>query len=150
MRDIWRQPAPAGMGVTNVSKQLTPRHYAEEAGDPTRTLLLLRAWALWRAGQGGWASLQRGRARHFKEQEVLLERDIKALGASCKLLGPRNANSLLRGWAPEAVARLLHFMASVWPALRGELTDYRPAWFWVKRLNTYISYTLASQRRRLR
>ena len=94
MRDIWRQPAPAGMGVTNVSKQLTPRHYAEEAGDPTRSLLLLRVW---RAGQGGWASLQRGRARHFKEQEVLLERDIKALGASCKLLGHRKANSLLRG-----------------------------------------------------
>ena len=106
MRDIWRQPAPEGMGVTNVSKQLTPRHYAEGADDPTRSLLLFRAWALWRAGQGGWASLQRGRARHFKEQEVLLERDVKALGAPCKLLGNRKANSLLLAWTPEVVARL--------------------------------------------
>ena len=108
MQQIWRQPAPAGMGDTNWSKQLTPRHFAEDIGDPTRSLLLLRAWALWRAGQGGWASLQRGRSRHFKEQEVLLERDIKALGARCKLLGNRKANSLLKGWAPEVVERLLN------------------------------------------
>ena len=76
------------------------------ADDPTRSLLLLRAWALWRAGQGGWASLQRGRARHFKEQEVLFERDVKALGAPCKLLGNRKANSMLLSWTPEVVARL--------------------------------------------
>ena len=106
MRDLWRQPAPAGMGTSNGSKQLTPRHYGEEADDPTRSLLLLRAWALWRARQGGWASLQRGRSRHFKEQEVLLERDVRALGAPCRLLGNRRANSSLLAWAPEVVARL--------------------------------------------
>ena len=106
MRDLWRQPAPAGMGTTNWSKQLTPRHYAEGADDPTRTLLLMRAWALWRARQGGWDSLQRGRSRHFQEQEALLERDVKAMGAPCRLLGCKKANSLLAAWVPELVARL--------------------------------------------
>ena len=69
-------------------------------------MLLLRAWALWRAAQGGWASSQRGRARHFQEQEVLLERDIKSLRAPCGLLGDRKANTLLRSWVPQLVERV--------------------------------------------
>ena len=106
MREVWRQPQPAGMGTTSVTKQLTPRHFGEGPDDPTRTVLLLRAWALWRAGQGGWASAQRGRSRHFTEQEALLERDVEALAAPCRLLGHKKANSLLAAWAPELVARL--------------------------------------------
>ena len=106
MRDVWRAPAPAGMGTANVSRQVTCRHFAEGADDPVRSVLLLRAWALWRAAQGGWAFSQRGRARHFQEQEVLLERDIKALDAPCRLLGDKKANTLLRTWVPQLVVRL--------------------------------------------
>ena len=106
MRDVWRAPAPAGMGAANASRQVTARHYGEGTDDPVRSVLLLRAWALWRAAQGGWASSQRGRARHFKEQEVLLERDIKALHAPCGLLGDRKANTVLRSWVPQLADRL--------------------------------------------
>lgn len=102
----WRQPLPAGMGATNWSKSITPRLVGEERSDPTITVLLLRAWAVWRARQGGWADLQRGRARHFKDQESLLEKDIKSLGSKCRLLGSRKANDLLKAWAPELVHRL--------------------------------------------
>jgi len=106
MRDVWRMPAPGGMGAASPTRQVTPRHYEETVGDPVRSVLLLRAWCLWRARQGGWAYAQRGRARHFREQEVLLERDVKALGSRCRLLGHRKANHLLQGWVPEIVARL--------------------------------------------
>ena len=106
MRDAWRSPAPVGMGTSNTTRQVTPRHYEESSGDPIRSLLLLRAWSLWRARQGGWANAQRGRSRHFREQEELLERDVKALGSRCRLLGNRKANNLLQGWVPEIVARL--------------------------------------------
>ena len=106
MRHEWRALAPEGMGVVNVTKQVMPQHYGEKCGDPVLSLLLLRAWAIWRARQGGWANAQRGRGRHFKEQEVLLERDVKALASPCRLLGHRKANAMLLSWAPEVVARL--------------------------------------------
>ena len=106
MRDMWRAQSPEGMGATNCSKQLTPRHFGEPVEDPTITLLLLRAWAIWRARQNGWASLQRGRARHFKEQEVLLEHDINALSSPTWGLGHKKANVILAGLAPDLAARL--------------------------------------------
>ena len=89
-----------------MTKRVTPRHFEETREEPTRSLLLLRAWALWRAAQGGWAYSQRGRARHFREEEVLLERDIRALNAPCRLLGDKKANALLRSWVPQLVVRL--------------------------------------------
>ena len=95
------------MGTNNVSKQVSVRLLGEPRGDAGRTLLVLRAWALWRARQGGWADQQRGRSRHFKEQDALLERDIRDLGAPGKLLGHSKANSALRAWTPEIVDRLL-------------------------------------------
>ena len=106
MRDVWRAPAPAGMGAAGASKQVTARHYGEGTDDPVRSVLLLRAWSLWRAAQGGWAASQRGRARHFEEQEVLLERDIKSLHYPGNLLGHQKANSMLRAWLPHLVDRL--------------------------------------------
>ena len=107
VRDLWRQPPPRGMGTATLSKQVTPKQYGEQCDDPVRSLLLLRAWALWRARQGGWATAQRGRARHFREQEVLLEREVRSLQAKCKLLGNRKANAVLSEWAPDVVQRLL-------------------------------------------
>ena len=107
VRDCWRKPLPEGVGTTNVSRQLTPRHYGEGCDDPVRSLLLARAWALWRARQGGWADSQRGRARHFREQEILLERDVRSLHSECLMLGDKKANSLLKGWAPDIVAKLV-------------------------------------------
>ena len=92
--------------AAEVTRTVTPRHYGEKCGDPVRSLLLLRAWAIWRARQGNFANAQRGRARHFAEQEALLERDVRALGSRCGLIGNRKANVLLQGWVPEIVARM--------------------------------------------
>ena len=92
--------------LAEVTRTVTPRHYEEKCDDPVRSLLLLRAWTIWRARQGSFANAQRGRARHFAEQEALLERDVRALGSRCGLVGNRKANTLLQGWVPEMVARL--------------------------------------------
>ena len=89
-----------------MSKQITPSHYGWTRAEPTRGVILLRAWALWRARSRGWSELKRGRARHFEEHELLLERDIRALEAPCQMLGNPKANALLREWAPAVVARL--------------------------------------------
>ena len=55
MRHGWREPGPVGMGTTNCTKQVTPRLVGDSRSDPIRSLLLLRAWALWRSRQNGWA-----------------------------------------------------------------------------------------------
>jgi hypothetical protein len=38
-----------GMGISALSKTLTPWHYGDTMDDPWRTLIVLKAWALWRA-----------------------------------------------------------------------------------------------------
>lgn len=107
MRRGWRQSPPDGMGGNSPTKQVLPRNLDETRQEPTRSLLVLRAWALWRARQGGWAQAQRGRARYFREQEDLIVREVQALGAPGQLLGNSKADALLRAWAPEVVERLL-------------------------------------------
>ena len=104
IRKGWRRPFPVGMGTTRLSKSITPTLVGDQRSDPTRTVLLLRAWALWRARKDGWADHQRGRARHFKELADLLEKDIKSLGY--RLLGDQSADKLLNTWVPELVERL--------------------------------------------
>ena len=89
-----------------MSKQVAPRDYGEAREDPVRSLLLLRAWALWRARKDGWADARSCRTEHFNEKDSLLERGVKALGAPCRLLGNSNANLALREIAPSLVARL--------------------------------------------
>ena len=42
----------------------------------TVTLLLLRAWMLWRAHRDGWANAKECRKRQFAEERQSLERDI--------------------------------------------------------------------------
>ena len=106
MRHHWRKQQPEGMGIIRVTKQVTPRHFDEKRSEPTRSVLLLRAWALWRAHQAGWANKQRGRSRHFADQAALLERDIKALGAPCGFLGHKKADNMLQSWVPDIVERL--------------------------------------------
>ena len=87
------------------SKYLTPAHYGEDSCKPVATLLLLRAWMLWRARQDGWATARPSRERQFIEDEAALKRDISKLqpkpgGA----LGCKKADALLRNWAPSVLA----------------------------------------------
>ena len=105
-RAAWCSPAPKGIGTSSVTKTLTPRHYGDSLDDPIKSLLLLRAWCIWRASQHGWADASRGRSRHFKDQAELLEQDVKALGSKDRLLDSGRANTLLKSWVPKIVARL--------------------------------------------
>ena len=43
---------------------------------------------------------------HIDEQEAMLERGVRALGATCRLLGDPAANVALRDVAPQIVTRL--------------------------------------------
>ena len=90
-----------------MSKRVTPRDFGETRADPVRSLLVLRAWAVWRARHRGWADARPCRKRHFDEQHARLLEDVRALGAPCKLLGNPRANAMLRDLQPLLVADLM-------------------------------------------
>ena len=88
-----------GMGTELQSKHLTPSHYGETMESCTVTMLLLRAWMLWRMSRDGWAFAKECRKRQFDEERQVLERDIRKIqdqhGGS---LGNNKADALLKQW----------------------------------------------------
>ena len=44
------------MGAANRSKGVTPLHFGDARSEPLRSILVLRAWAIWRASVDGWAA----------------------------------------------------------------------------------------------
>ena len=58
-----------------LSKYLTPSQFGDTIENCTVTILLLRAWCLWRAHRDGWASANEHRKRDFVEERVQLLKD---------------------------------------------------------------------------
>ena len=100
MRNRWAYVGPDGFGTHEQSKHLTPSHFGESAEDPQLTVLLLRAWMLFRSNRDGWATARDGRKRQFEEEMMLLKRDVGKLQPKRGLLGNANADLLLNQWAP--------------------------------------------------
>ena len=100
MHSNWSHAPPGGMGSVGRSKTLTLSHCGEPRSDPTISLLLLRAWMLWRVNHKGWVVADRGRQRPFAEEAVRLEKQIKALSRKGQLLGHPKADALLKSWVP--------------------------------------------------
>ena len=107
IRSQYTQPAPKGMGgLGAMSKQVTPSDCGESREHQVHSLLLLKAWAWWWANFGNWATERKCRITHAAQHLALLERDVKALRAPCKLLGNKKANRYLTELVPGLVARL--------------------------------------------
>ena len=65
-----------GIGSTHRSKHMTPRHFGETLEHCPVTLLLLRAWSVWRGHRDGWARAREHRKRDFYETWLQLLSDI--------------------------------------------------------------------------
>ena len=98
---------PTEMGRLWGSKALTPRHYGEDRTSPVRTHCLLRAWALWRARQFGWASRRDCRARQEAKVLAVLVAAIRLADGRRRieepLFGSEPAHVLCKRWAPDAL-----------------------------------------------
>jgi len=104
-----------GMGIYNMSKTLTPWHYADDWSRPWRTLLLLRAWSIWRAKLHGWANAKPCRQREVARQEQCLEADVRSshVGEPTEpLLGNSQAHILFVKWAPSIARSVLGHSSS--------------------------------------
>ena len=105
--DAWA--TPAAMGCKERSKTFTPEHHGETIGNPIRSLLLCRAWMVWRCRQfeaAPWAFASRGRARQFEADATCLEDDIRKLQSPDSLLGNVIANDKLQMYVPDISERL--------------------------------------------
>ena len=102
--DAWA--TPAAMGRANRSKTFTPKHHDETVDNPVRSLLLCRAWMVWRCRNTPWAFASRGRARQFEADATSLEDDIRALQSPDRLLGNAKANDKLQSYVPDICQRL--------------------------------------------
>ena len=102
-----------GMGTNDMSKTRTPYMLLDDWVTPTRTVLCLRAWMIWRARQPclsrhGWANEpgHEGRQREVVRMSEALERDLRLAGAAPDLFGVAKADAMLKRWVPGIVARL--------------------------------------------
>ena len=86
-----------GIGKDCQSKHITPSHIGETMESCPVTLLLLRAWSIWRAHRNEWASSRACRKRQIDEDLSRLKRDVqKVLTHKGGSLGHKKADAL---WA---------------------------------------------------
>ena len=100
--------AEAALGPGFRSKTLTPRTIGETRESPTKSMLCLKAWMLWRAHSvAGWVDRVPARQRLFAETEQELYLAVQRLQPQADgLLGNELASRMLVGWAPGVVTRL--------------------------------------------
>ena len=102
----------SGMGSVMMSRTLRPHHFGDELAAPQRTIVLLRAWAIWRAKWRGWARQEDSRQRELQRMLADLERDIRLYSAAgtgalvSPLLDSVAAEQKLKEWVPQLVHTL--------------------------------------------
>ena len=100
--------AAADLGYQFRSKTITPGTIGETRDSPTKSMLCLKAWMLWRAHSvAGWVDRVPARQRLFAETEHELYLAVQRLQPQADgLLGNELASRMLVGWAPGVVTRL--------------------------------------------
>ena len=95
----WTFPASeGGLGIKFNSKTATLAHYGD-VGAPTRTLLLLRAWMIYRFQQHGFADAKPERRQWLAREVSNLRRDIQNLNVLGGGTGDALADRRIRTWA---------------------------------------------------
>ena len=85
---------------------MSPGKNGETIDDPVRSVMVLRAWMLWRARSvPGWVDAKPERARLFREEAEHLLRDVINLQPQDDgLMGHPHASQWLRDHVPDVCA----------------------------------------------
>ena len=91
-----------------MTKTITPHTIKETRDEPTRTMLCLKAWMIWRArNAAGWLGVCAARKRAFAELADMLYIALRGLQPqSDGVLGNEMATDYLKTWVPDIVAKL--------------------------------------------
>ena len=104
---MFHGDGPMGIGTTGLSKTFSPKDFGESTNDSPRTMLLARAWMLWRARQGGWLLNDEHRVSIFARETDLLLRAINRLQPQAEtVLGNRAASEMLSQFVPDVVSKV--------------------------------------------
>ena len=88
-------------------KGFKPPDFGETKESPVLTLLVCRAWALWRLTQSEWHKADPAGRREFQKEEAELLKDIQDIQAPPpSLMGNDAADTQLRTWVPHLAARV--------------------------------------------
>ena len=107
IRTVWHCKPPLGLGrLPTMSKTMSPGKNGETIDDPVRSVMVLRAWMLWRARSvPGWVDAKPERARLFREEAEHLLRDVINLQPQVDgLLGHPFSSQWLRDHVPDVCA----------------------------------------------
>ena len=106
----WLVAPPNGIGrLPAMTKTITPSTLGESRDMPTRSMLCLRAWMLFRVNAfPGWVSSLVHRKRLFLEESDRLYKDACNLQPQADgLLGHKYASKLFKEWVPDLADKLL-------------------------------------------
>ena len=85
------------------SKTITIRYFDPSRSNPVLSLLLCRAWAVWRISQYGFCEKHKSRSYHRQSMLRRLEHDVRAYGIEDGSTGVEMADRLFRQWAPSVL-----------------------------------------------
>ena len=70
--------------------------------DPVRTLLVLRAWVIWRAKENNFSSASACRRSLFAKELATLRKDVEAMSSAAQpTLGNRSADARICSFVPD-------------------------------------------------
>ena len=105
----WVVPPPKGIGKTpTFTRSIAMSKVGDTDKDPIRTMILLKAWMIWRVRQHpDWLTGNCSRQRLFTEEADQLCLELKRMQPQTDgLLGHPYATKLLRASVPDLVAKL--------------------------------------------
>jgi hypothetical protein len=111
VRVLERWCKPDLMGVTAKSKTVVPSHFGEDRSAPHRSMLVLKAWMLWKANLKDFCNKRASRRRLFTMETVDLRSAIHSMScATAPTTGNEAADTLIRQWMPQVMepAEVLH------------------------------------------
>ena len=91
-----------------MTKTIRPISVGETRDDPTRSMLCLKAWIIWRArNAAGWVGACTARKRAIEDLEIQVYIELRGLQPqSDGVLGNKWATEHLQTWVPDVVAKL--------------------------------------------
>ena len=101
LRTKWAVAPPVGMGFTQLSKTIQIATFDDNLDAPTRSYIVLRAWALWRSKQNNWVQYSPERAGWYQREHGKLKKAIANLGEAFGTTGNANADTCIREWVPD-------------------------------------------------
>jgi hypothetical protein len=92
------------MGTTAKSKTVVPTHFGEDRSAPHRSMIVLKAWMMWKASTNDFCNKRSSRRRLFAKEAIDLKLAISSMSsATAPTTGNEHADNLIKQWMPQVM-----------------------------------------------